>query len=92
MSETKTELNPCPECGGKADVEQDKDSLGGIYLAVCENFSPDKEGGCCLIGAGWTEEECIKDWNSFEPDEPTEEGVSSNKLDDPFHSRYKAMD
>lgn len=89
MSETKTELNPCPECGGQANPQEQNYKIGAVYIVTCESFSPNKKDGCSMVGAGLTEEESIKDWNSFHS--PTDEW-KREYMDDPFHSRYNAMD
>ncbi|WP_020403766.1 hypothetical protein [Gracilimonas tropica] len=87
---SKPTLQPCPECGGQATISQHDKRLGGVYLTACENFDPDKDDGCSMIGAGWTEEESIQDWNAF--GETPEPEWKREYREDPFRSRYNAMD
>lgn len=92
MSETKKEVNPCPECGGQADTKKHNYKAGPVFVTTCSDiYAPIKKSGCSMVGAGWTEEESIQDWNAFSRN-VTEDEWRREYLVDPFRSRYNAMD
>lgn len=59
MDEQKTELKPCPKCGGKAVLDDEYEDDHFLYYVRCNG-----DLHCVATKSYPTEQEAIDDWNT----------------------------